>query len=57
MEPDYKALKNLKSQIKKNKEEKYKERWAKPVKMPKWIALKLADAREQRKKDKENSNA
>ena len=32
-----------------------KERWAKPVKMPKHIAQKLADAREQRKKHKETS--
>ena len=32
-----------------------KERWAKPIKTPKHIAQKLADAREQRKKDKETS--
>lgn len=29
------------------------ERWAKPVKMPRWIAQKLADARQQRKIDNE----
>ena len=33
-----------------------KERWAKPIKTPKHITKKLADAREQRKKDKETSN-